>query len=281
MTPATPGGGPSVPTNHRQPRLPADPRPSIGQVPPLSGSALSSSSWLSERSPRTSTGHPAAQPPDPALSAVNHQLRIASSPLEGDLPASGRTMTERQDGLTHSLGVTMHDTRRLAQSAVDQIEVGLPAVSLVVLPTALDPVAVLADGRGEALVERLALAPELPLAVADAHLVDAADVPVVGVELVVAAVGGVAAVDTDAVGRLRHLHGRTLEQKLAALQPFKGALGLTRPRLAAGWRRRLAPLTDQHLELLERLLRSRLIHDYPFPAHFLGLYRSGQSRHHH
>src|SRR5215212_7514648 len=25
-------------------------------------------------------------PPDPALSAVNHQLRIASSPLEGDLP---------------------------------------------------------------------------------------------------------------------------------------------------------------------------------------------------
>src|SRR5829696_75402 len=141
----------------------------------------------------------------------------------------------------------MHDTRRLAQSAVDQIEVGLPAVSLVVLPTALDFVAVLADGRGEALVERLALAPELPLAVADAHLVDAADVPIVCVELVVAAVGGVTAVDTDAVGRLRYLHGRTLEQKLAALQPFKGALGFTRPRLAAGRRRLLAPLTDQHL----------------------------------
>src|SRR5215213_7948104 len=88
--------------------------------------------------------------------------------------------------------VTMHDTRRLAQSAVDQIEVGLPAVSLVVLPVALDLVAVVADGRGEALVERLALAPQLPLAVADAHLVDAANVPVVAVELVVAAVGGVA-----------------------------------------------------------------------------------------
>src|SRR5215211_6460544 len=198
-------------------------------------------------------------PPDPALSAVNHQLRMASSPLEGDLPpASGRT-------------TTAHDTRRLAQSAVDQIEVGLPAVSLVVLPATLDFVAVLADGRDETLVERLALAPQFPLAVADAHLVDAADVPVVGVELVVAAVGRVAAVDTDAVGRLGRLHGGTLEQKLAALQPFEGALGLTRPRLAAGRRRRLAPLTDQHLEFLERLLRSRLIHGYPFPGLFPGL----------
>src|SRR5215210_9050906 len=159
--------------------------------------------------------------------------------------------------------VTMHDTRRLAQSAVDQVEVGFPAVSLVVLPAALDFVAVLADGRGEALVERLALAPQLPLAVADAHLVDAADVPVVGVELVVAAVAGAAAVDTDAIGRLRHLHGGTLEQKVAALQPFEGALGLTRPWLAADRCRRLAPLTDQHLERLERLLRSRLIHGHP------------------
>src|SRR5215208_6270712 len=163
------------------------------------------------------------------------------------------------------------DPRHLAQSAVDQIEVGLPAVSLVVLPAALDLVAVVADGRGEALVERLALAPQLPLAVADAHLVDAANVPVVAVELVVAAVGRVAAVDTDAVGRLGRLHGGTLEQKLAALQPFEGALGLTRPRLAAGRRRRLAPLTDQHLEFLERLLRSRLIHGYPFPGLFPGL----------
>ena len=41
----------------------------------------------------------------------------------------------------------------------------------------LDPVAILADGRGEALVEGLALATELPLAVGDAYLVDPADVP--------------------------------------------------------------------------------------------------------
>jgi hypothetical protein len=34
---------------------------------------------------------------------------------------------------------------------------------------------------------------------------------------------------------------------------------------------RLAPLADQHLDLLERLLRGRLIHGYSFPTYFLGL----------
>src|SRR5688572_331472 len=159
----------------------------------------------------------------------------------------------------------------LAHPGVDQVEIGLPAVSFVVLPAALDLVAVLADGRSEALVEGLALAPELPLALADAHLVDAADVPVVCVELVVGAVGGIAAVDTDAVGRLRHLHGRTLKQKLATLEPFEGGLGLSRPRLAAGRCRRLVPLADQHLDLLERLLRGRLVHGPLLPAYSLGL----------
>ena len=42
-----------------------------------------------------------------------------------------------------------------AHPVVDQIEVSLPAVSLVLLPATLDPVAVLADGRGEAPVEQL------------------------------------------------------------------------------------------------------------------------------
>src|SRR5207247_7608099 len=88
----------------------------------------------------------------------------------------------------------------LRDFCVDQVEIGLPAVALVELPAPLDPVAVVADAGGEALIERRALAPELPLAVADAHLVDAADVPLVGVELVIGTVGGVAAVDRDAVG---------------------------------------------------------------------------------
>ena len=48
----------------------------------------------------------------------------------------------------------------LAHPGVDQMEIDLPAVSLIVLPAALDHVAVLADGRGEALVEGLALAPK-------------------------------------------------------------------------------------------------------------------------
>src|SRR5215217_3947249 len=67
------------------------------------------------------------------------------------------------------------DSSCLAHPGVDQIEVGLPAVSLVVLPAALDPVAVLADPCGEALVEGLDIVSEFPLAVADAHLVDAAE----------------------------------------------------------------------------------------------------------
>jgi hypothetical protein len=43
----------------------------------------------------------------------------------------------------------------LAHPVVDQIAVSHPAVSLVLLPATLDPVAVLADGRGEAPVEEL------------------------------------------------------------------------------------------------------------------------------
>src|SRR5215217_2905757 len=163
------------------------------------------------------------------------------------------------------------DSSCLAHPGVEQVEVGLPAVSLVVLPAALDPVAVTANGLREALVEGLTFAPEHPLAVADAHLVDGADGPVVGVELVVGAIGGIAAIDADAVGRLRHLYGRTLEQQLAALEPLEGGRGLSRPRLAAGRCCHLAPLTDQHLHLLQRLLRGRLIHGYPLSRLTSGL----------
>src|SRR4029450_10552518 len=115
--------------------------------------------------------------------------------------------------LTSEAAGSFPSTADLAPPGVDQVEVGLPAVSLVVLPAALDPVAVLADGCREALVEGLAIAPKPPLAIADAHLVDAADVPVVGIELVVGAVGSIAAVDADAVGRLRHFHRPTLNDE--------------------------------------------------------------------
>ena len=55
-------------------------------------------------------------------------------------------------------------------------------------------------------------------------------VSVVGVELIVGAVGGVAAVDADAVGRIRHVHRRTLEQQpwlccTAALKEIKVLVG--------------------------------------------------------
>jgi hypothetical protein len=53
--------------------------------------------------------------------------------------------------------------------------------------------------------------------------------------------------------------------------PFEGGLGLSRPRLAAGRCRRLAPLTNQHLHLLKRLRRTRLIHGYRLSGLLPGL----------
>src|SRR5262245_55664392 len=146
--------------------------------------------------------------------------------------------------------------RSLLDLGVDQVEVGLPAVALVELPAPLDPVPVLRDPGCEALGEGLAVAPELPLAVADAHLVDAADIPIVGVELVVGAVGRVAAHHADGIRRLRQLDHRALEQQppIAALEPLERRAGLARPRVAARGNRREGPLTDEHLQLLECLL---------------------------
>src|SRR5215210_1842771 len=94
--------------------------------------------------------------------------------------------------------------RRLPGLAVGEVEVGLPRQPVRrLLPAAGDRVAVIADRCGEALRERLALAPELPLPFSDAHLVDSADAALVGVELEVGPVGGVASNDRDGVGCLR------------------------------------------------------------------------------
>src|SRR5215217_1207628 len=102
---------------------------------------------------------------------------------------------------------------RLPDLAVGEVEVGLPRQPIRrLLPAAGDRVAVIAYRRAEALRERLALAPELPLPFCDAHLVDPADAALVGVELEVGPVRGVASHDRDPVGRLGHVHRRALHQ---------------------------------------------------------------------
>jgi hypothetical protein len=78
---------------------------------------------------------------------------------------------------------------------VNEIEVGAVVGAVFGdLPASGDRVPVVAEGRCEALGERLALPPELPLAVADA-LVDAANAALVGVQLEVRPVGRVASDD--------------------------------------------------------------------------------------
>src|SRR6185436_5374676 len=90
--------------------------------------------------------------------------------------------------------------RRVDDPAVDEVEVGRVVGAVFGdLPASGDRVPVVADGRGEALGERLALAPELPLAVADAHLVDTADAALVRVQLEVRPVGRIASDDGDVV----------------------------------------------------------------------------------
>src|SRR5215216_5123401 len=106
---------------------------------------------------------------------------------------------------------TKQTNTRLPDLAVGKVKVGLPRVPVRrLLPAAGDRVAVIADRRSEALRERLALAPESPLPVFDAHLVDTADTALVGVELEVGTVRGVASHDRDAVGCLGHVHCRAL-----------------------------------------------------------------------
>src|SRR5918995_1231526 len=154
-------------------------------------------------------------------------------------------------------------TTRLPGLAVGEVKVGLPRAAVRrLLPAAGDGVAVIADRRGEALRERCALAPELPLPVSDAHLVDAADAALVGVELEVGPVRGVAPHDRDAVGCLGHLYRRARHQVRSRVMPLDRGPCLTWPRRPV-WRLGLeGPFADERLEPLQRLLCSWLIHRF-------------------
>src|SRR5215207_7151071 len=150
---------------------------------------------------------------------------------------------------------------RLPDLAVGEIEVGLPRRPIHrLLPAPHDGLAVIADRRAEALRERFALAPELPPPVSDAHLVDAADAALVGVELEVGPVRGIASHDRDAVGCLGHVHRRALHQVCFRVVPFDRGPCLARPRRPV---RRLGledPFADQRLEPLKRLPCGWLVH---------------------
>src|SRR4051794_23490020 len=145
--------------------------------------------------------------------------------------------------------------------SVDQVEVRLVVRAVLgLLPPADDPVATVLEPAREALGEGRALAPELPLAVADAHLVDAADAAIVRVELVAGPVGGVAPHDRDSVGSRRQLHRRALDHVGAGVMPLERGPRLARPGFAAGRDRLQRPFADERLELLQGALRGGLIH---------------------
>src|SRR5918993_2612933 len=132
---------------------------------------------------------------------------------------------------------SVRDTR-LPDLTVGKVKVGLPGVPVRrLLPAAHDGLAVIADRRTEALRERFALAPELPPPVCDAHLVDAADAALVGVELEVGSVGCVASHDRDGVGCLGHLHRRALYQVCSRVMPFDRGPCLARQWRPAAWPR--------------------------------------------
>src|SRR5215203_6985518 len=152
---------------------------------------------------------------------------------------------------------------RLPHLAVGKVKVGLPRAPVRrLLPAAYDRVAVVADRRGESLRKRFALAPELPLPVCDAHLVDAADAALVGVELEVGPVRSVASHDRDGVGCLGHLHRRALHQVCSRVMPFDRGPCLARPRRPDWWLGLEDPFADQRLEPLERLLCGWLVHRF-------------------
>src|SRR5215210_1484055 len=152
---------------------------------------------------------------------------------------------------------------RLPDLAVGEVKVGLPRAALRrLLPAASDRVAVIADRRTETLRERCALAPELPLPVSDAHLVDAADAALVRVELEVGPVGGVASHDRDGVGCLGHLHRRARHQVCSRVMPFDRGPCLARPRRPVWWLGLEGPFADKRLEPLQRLLCGWLVHRF-------------------
>src|SRR3712207_6467548 len=150
-------------------------------------------------------------------------------------------------------------TARLPDPAVGEVEIGLPPAPVRrLLPAARDRVTVVADRRREALRERYALATELPPPVPDAHLVDAADAALVGVELEVGPVRGVAAHDRDGIGRPGHR--RALHQVRPRVVPFDLRPGLARPRRPARRPGLEGPFADQRLEPPQRLLCGWLVH---------------------
>src|SRR5687767_13156790 len=93
-----------------------------------------------------------------------------------------------------------------------QIEVDFEVLAVLgQLPLPQDRVTAIREPTGEALRERFAAAPELPLALSDAHFVDAAYASCVRVELIVGAVRSVTPHDGDRVWRFGHLDSRALD----------------------------------------------------------------------
>src|SRR5829696_9779472 len=198
-----------------------------------------------------------------------HEIPGATSPL------LRRRVARKETYLATALGgvpplwpstASERDTR-LPDLAVGEVKVGLPRAAVRrLLPAAYDRVAVIADRRGEALRKRCALAPELPPPVSDAHLVDAADAALVGVELEVGPVRGVAAHDRDAVGCLGHLHRRAPHQVCSRVMPFDRGPSLARPRQPVWWLGLEGPFADERLEPLQRLLCGWLVHRVAPPS---------------
>src|SRR5262245_47875306 len=120
----------------------------------------------------------------------------------------------------------------IQDSAEYEVEVGrVVSAAFGDLPASGDGVAIVAEGRGAALGERLALPPELPLAVVDTHLVDPADAALVGVQLEVPAIGRIASDDRDVVRRIGMLGRSTLDQVSPRVMPLESDLAAPRPSL--------------------------------------------------
>src|ERR1700728_3057942 len=118
--------------------------------------------------------------------------------------------------------------------AIHQIEVGRVAVAaLGLLPATGDRVSVLTDSGDETLIEWRALPPELPLAIVDGHLIHPTHAALVGVELEVGPIGGIATHHGQAVGRLGDLDGRSLRQMCSGRVPCEGGASAARPGLSA------------------------------------------------
>src|SRR4029450_7232568 len=153
----------------------------------------------------------------------------------------------------------------LADLGVGEVEVGRPGPAVLCeLPTPADPPAVGAEGAAEALREVLAVPPQPPHAVGDAHLVDPLDAARVEVVLAEAFAGPVGADDRDAVGGLGQLHGPPLDQERPTLQPLERDLSPTRPRRTTRGRRLDPPRADEGIQPLDCRARTWLLHQDSF-----------------